>query len=39
VRVGDTLVKITDNCPISKKVFKVGDDALISFDKICAHLL
>ena len=39
VRVGDTLVKITDNCPISKKVFNVGDDARISFDKICAHLL
>ena len=39
VRVGDTLVKITDNCPINKKVFNVGDDACISFDKICAHLL
>ena len=39
VRVGDTLVKITDNCPINKKVFKVGDSAYISFDKNCAHLL
>ncbi len=39
VRVGDTLVKITDNCPINKKLFNVGDDAYISFDKICAHLL
>ncbi|MBQ3424026.1 MAG: ABC transporter ATP-binding protein [Clostridia bacterium] len=39
VRVGDTLVKITDNCPINKKKFEVGDDAYISFDKICAHLL
>ncbi len=39
VRVGDTLVKITDNCPINKKVFDVGDHACISFDKICAHLL
>ncbi len=39
VRVGDTLVKITDNCPINKKVFDVGDNAFISFDKICAHLL
>ncbi len=39
VRVGDTLVKITDNCPINKKVFDVGDNAYISFDKICAHLL
>ena len=39
VRVGDTLVKITDNCPINKKKFNVGDDAYISFDKVCAHLL
>jgi len=39
VRVGDTLVKITDNCPINKKVFGVGDRAYISFDKNCAHLL
>ncbi|MBR6027976.1 MAG: ABC transporter ATP-binding protein [Clostridia bacterium] len=39
VRVGDTLVKITDNCPINKKVFAVGDKAFISFDPACAHLL
>ena len=39
VRVGEALVKITDNCPINKKVFNVGDSAYISFDKICAHLL
>ena len=39
VRVGDTLVKITDNCPISKKVFNVGDSAWLYFDKLCAHLL
>ena len=39
VRVVDTLVKITDNCPISKKKFAVGDDAYISFDAACAHLL
>ena len=39
VRVGDTQVKITDNCPINKKVFDVGDTAYISFDKNCAHLL
>ena len=39
VRVGDTLVKITDNCPINKKVFDVGDSVCISFDKRCAHLL
>jgi len=39
VRVGDTLVKITDNCPINKKIFRVGESACISFDKNCAHLL
>ena len=39
VRMGDALVKITDNCPINKKVFGVGDTAYISFDKNCAHLL
>jgi len=39
VRVSNTLVKITDNCPINKKVFDVGDSAFISFDKRCAHLL
>ena len=39
VMVGDTLVKITDNCPINKKIFNVGDSAFISFDPGCAHLL
>ena len=39
VRVGDTLVKITDNCPVNKKIFHVGDSAFISFDPTCAHLL
>ena len=39
VRVGDTLVKITDNCPINKKVFNVGDQVFISFNPECAHLL
>ena len=39
VRVGDTLVKIADNCPVNKKIFSVGDTAYISFDKACAHLL
>ena len=38
VRVGDTLVKITDNCPVNKKIFSVGDSAFISFDPACAHL-
>ena len=39
VRIGDTLVKIADNCPIGKKTFRVGDDAYISFRSECAHLL
>ena len=39
VRVGDTLVKINDNCPVNKKVYSVGDEAFISFDPACAHLL
>ena len=40
VRLADgTLVKITDNCPINKRVFEVGESAGISFGKDCAHLL
>ena len=39
VLVGNTLVKITDNCPINKRIFNVGDRVYISFDKDCAHLL
>ena len=39
VRVGETLIKIADNCPIGRKVFNVGDDAYISFRSECAHLL
>jgi iron(III) transport system ATP-binding protein len=39
VRVGDTVVKIADNCPIGRKTFRVGDDAYISFRSECAHLL
>jgi len=39
VRVGDELVKITDNCPLNKRVFEAGENARISFDPACAHLL
>jgi len=39
VRVGGTLVKISDNCPVNKKIYAVGDDAYIGFEKECAHLL
>ena len=39
VRVGETLVRITDSCPVNKKIYSVGDQAFISFNKECAHLL
>ena len=39
IRVGDTLVKITDNCPANKKVYRVGDGVKIGFAKECVHLL
>jgi iron(III) transport system ATP-binding protein len=39
VRVGDTLVKIADNCPVNKRIFAVGEEAYISFEKECAHLI
>ena len=39
VMVGDTLVKITDNCPINKPVFNVGDQAFLSFEENAVHLL
>ncbi|MBQ8094680.1 MAG: ABC transporter ATP-binding protein [Clostridia bacterium] len=39
VTVGNTLVKINDNCPVNKPVFDVGDTAYLSFDKECGHLL
>lgn len=40
VRLEDgTLVKITDNCPINKRVFEVGEKAAVGFGKDCAHLL
>lgn len=39
VRVGNMLIKITDNCPVNKKIFSTGDRVFISFAKECAHLL
>ncbi|MBQ8160034.1 MAG: ABC transporter ATP-binding protein [Clostridia bacterium] len=39
VRVGDTLVKITDNCPRNKKIYQAGDTAYLSFQAECAHVL
>ena len=39
VKMGDTIVKIADNCPVNKKIYQVGDQAFISFSKDCVHLL
>ena len=39
VMVGDTLVKIADNCPVNKRIFHVGEEAFVSFSKDCVHLL
>ena len=39
VRVGEHLVKISDNCPVGKQIFSVGEQMSISFRKECAHLL
>ena len=39
VRLGEALVKIADNCPVNKRIFAVGEQAFLSFDKECAHLL
>ena len=39
VMVGDTLVKITDACPINKKIYAVGDSVMLSFAPECAHIL
>ncbi len=39
VMVGDTLVKITDFNPKSKKIYAVGDDAWVAFTKEDVHVL
>ena len=39
VMVGDTLVKITDFNPKSKKVYAVGDEAWVAFTKEDVHVL
>ncbi|MDO4355452.1 MAG: ABC transporter ATP-binding protein [Clostridia bacterium] len=39
VMVGDTLVKITDSCPINKKIYSVGDSVMLAFEPECAHIL
>ena len=39
VMVGETLVKITDFNPKSKKIYQVGDTAFVRFEKENLHLL
>ncbi len=39
VMVGDTLVKITDFNPRSKKIYQVGDTAYVNFEKENVHVL
>ena len=39
VMVGDVRVSVTDYCPVNKKVFGVGDNAFLSFDSDCVHVL
>ena len=39
VRVNGQLVKISDNCPVGKRIFSVGETMMLSFRKECAHLL
>ena len=39
VMVGDSLVKISDPCPINKHIFQVGDQAWLGFEPDCVHLL
>jgi len=39
VMVGDTLVKITDNHPIGRRIFNAGEEAWLDFNTIDAHLM
>ena len=39
VMVGDTLVKITDFNPRNKKIYNVGDEAWVDFEKENVHVL
>ena len=39
VMVGDTMVRITDNHPVGRKVFAVGDDAYLDFSPVDTHLM
>jgi iron(III) transport system ATP-binding protein len=37
--VGDTLVKITDFNPKSRKIYQVGDQAWVDFERDDVHVL
>lgn len=39
VKVGDTLVKITDFNPKNKKIYEVGDKAFVKFDAESVHVI
>ena len=39
VMAGDTLVKITDNHPVGRRVFNVGEEAFLDFSPIDTHLM
>jgi iron(III) transport system ATP-binding protein len=39
VMVGDTLVKITDFNPKSRKIYQVGDQAWVDFERDDVHVL
>ena len=39
VKVGNTLIKIADYCPVNKRIFEVDETAYLSFDADCVHIL
>ena len=39
VMVGDTLVRITDNHPVGRRIFSVGEDAYLDFSPVDTHLM
>ena len=39
VMVGDTLVRITDNHPVGRRIFNVGEEAYLDFSPVDPHLM
>jgi len=39
VMVGDNLVKITDNHPVGRRVFNVGEEVFLDFSPVDTHLM